>query len=184
MNPASPVSTMPGAPPAAAKLGLWMFLATVAMLFAALASAYLIRMAGSDWRPVELPPVLWWNTAALLASSAALEIARARRDSASRWTSAAMGLGLVFLAGQGLAWSQLVDNGVLLPTSPHASFLYLLSGLHGLHLFVGLLLLASTLRVLSRAAVAKGTRRLELTSHYWHFMGGLWVFLFAVLHLS
>ena len=57
------------------KLGLWMFLATVTMLFAAFTSAYIVRRSGSDWRPVALPSVLWWNTAVLAASSVAVEIA-------------------------------------------------------------------------------------------------------------
>src|SRR5215510_7374424 len=57
------------------RLGLWMFLATVTMLFAAFASAYVVRRSGSDWRPVALPSILWWNTAILAASSAAVEIA-------------------------------------------------------------------------------------------------------------
>jgi len=179
------VSTMPAAPPAAAKLGLWMFLATVAMLFGAFASAYLIRRAGSDWRPIPLPAILWANTAVLLAASVALEIARARQGSRLRWAGAAFALGLLFLLGQAEAWGQLVAAGVLLPTSPHASFLYVVSGLHALHLLAGLVFLAHTLAKLHGGSLTQGgSRRLELVAHYWHFMAGLWVFLFAILHLS
>ena len=57
------------------KLGLWMFLATVTMLFAAFASAYVVRRSGSDWLHVPLPSILWWNTLVLAASSVAVEAA-------------------------------------------------------------------------------------------------------------
>ena len=58
------------------RLGLWMFLATVTMLFAAFTSAYVVRRSGSDWRQMALPSTLWLNTIVLGASSLALEAAR------------------------------------------------------------------------------------------------------------
>ena len=59
-------------------MGLMAILATVAMLFAAFTAALLVRRTGTDWTPVPLPLIVWWNTLALIASSAALEVARAR----------------------------------------------------------------------------------------------------------
>src|SRR6266851_3914243 len=62
-----------------ARFGLWAFLGTVSMLFIGFTSAYIVRRTGIDWRPLPLPRLLWWNTAALLLSSVALEVARRRR---------------------------------------------------------------------------------------------------------
>lgn len=193
-----------------ARLGLWVFLATVAMLFAAFASAYLVRMASGSWVAISLPAVLWATTAILVASSAALEIARLRLGSTgARWIAVTLVLGLLFLAGQAAAWRSLQGAGVFLPTSPHAAFLYVFTALHGAHLAGGLIWLGAVLRATARwegSTRSRATRRLGILDRsslrsgagdvervvdrvsrcatYWHFMGGLWVFLFAVLHLG
>jgi cytochrome c oxidase subunit 3 len=192
-----------------ARLGLWVFLATVAMLFAAFASAYLVRMASGSWTAIPVPAVLWATTAILLASSAALETARLRVGSTgARWIAAALVLGLLFLAGQAAAWRSLQAAGVFLPTSPHAAFLYVFTALHGAHLLGGLIWLAAVLPPMARWERARVRResppvgiaghrspsgaagmelladRVSRCATYWHFMSGLWVFLFAVLHLG
>src|SRR5262245_50330334 len=102
------------------KLGLWMFLATVTMLFAAFTSAYVVRRSGSDWRPVALPLILWINSAVLGTSSLAVEFAHGN-GARGRWTASAIAmaiafaLGVLFLAGQMIAWRQMVAAGVYLP---------------------------------------------------------------------
>ncbi len=109
------------------RLGLWMFLATVTMLFAAFTSAYIVRRSGSDWQYVRVPSILWINTAILAASSIALETAnrfglRGQWNAAVAGCGAAVALGVAFLAGQVVAWRELIAAGVYLPTSPHSSF--------------------------------------------------------------
>src|SRR3954469_5764196 len=69
------------------RLGLWLFLATVTMLFAAFTSAYIVRRSGADWASSALPSILWLNTALLAASSVALE-AGAWGAKRNRWTTA------------------------------------------------------------------------------------------------
>src|SRR5262245_41061850 len=59
-----------------AKLGLWIAMGSITMLFAAFTSAYIVRSSGQDWVPLEAPPILWFNTAILLLSSVTMEIAR------------------------------------------------------------------------------------------------------------
>jgi len=179
------------------RLGLWVFLATVTMLFAAFSSAYLVRMASGGWNAVDLPGVLWLTTSILLLSSATLEVARlrvararaARRAVVAPWLLATLGLGVLFLAGQLAAWRALQTAGVFLPNSPHAAFLYIFMALHGVHLLGGLVWLGA----LSGGALSGGARvgrngeledQVARCSTYWHFMAGLWVFLFAVLHLG
>ena len=158
------------------KLGLWMFLATVTMLFAAFTSAYIVRRSGSDWRHVALPPILWVNSGVLLASSIAVEFAHLQ-CARGRWraSTAAMlvacALGLVFLGGQVVAWRQMVASGVYLPTSPHSSFFFMLTGVHAVHVVAALAVLAW----------GTWTLRLSVCRTFWHYLGGVWIFLFALV---
>lgn len=151
-------------------LGLVAFLATVTMLFTALTAAYLVRRTAADWGPVELPRSLLPGAAVLVASSLALEAAR-RRNS-RRLVGVSAGLGLAFLALQVVAWRSLAAAGVYLPTSPHASFFYVLSALHGLHLAGGILVLL---------AASTGRVGVGPASVYWHYVGGLWFYLYFLL---
>ena len=116
------------------RLGLWMFLATVTMLFAAFTSAYIVRRSGSDWRHVALPPISVAQHA-----RPGREQRGARRSPAGAGSDALAGararfarhpLGLGFLVGQVGAWRQLVAAGVYLPTNPHSSFFFMLTGAH------------------------------------------------------
>jgi cytochrome c oxidase subunit III len=184
------------------KLGLWMFLATVTMLFAAFASAYVVRRSGSDWLHVPLPSILWWNTLVLAASSVAVEVAsyvvQAFRPASpgkpeglhyARVVPAAamfvaFALGVVFLAGQAEAWRQLRDAGVYLPTSPHSSFFFMLTGAHAVHVVAALAVLgwgaagAVWIRDPRRWAL-----RMTICRTFWHYLGGVWLFLFALVSL-
>ncbi len=172
-----------------AQLGLWTLLATLTMLFAGFTSAYLVRRAGADWRPVSLPSILWFNTALLLSSSITLEIARAsvrrsRMDAVKGWLLATTLLGVAFLIGQLFAWRQLAAQGVYLPTSPHSSFFYMLTGVHGVHLLGGIMALLSALgRAWRSRWILSGFSSLNLCTTYWHFVDGLWLYLFALMSI-
>jgi cytochrome c oxidase subunit 3 len=112
-----------------------------------------------------------------------------------RWLFVSLLLGFGFLASQLLAWRELVGQKIYLATNPHSSFFYLLTGLHALHLFGGLLglsYLAIRARRETAASGVSGTgnsrdrkRRasVDAIGLYWHFMDGLWVYLFALLFL-
>ncbi len=169
-----------------AQLGMWVFLATVTMLFAAFTSAYIIRRSAADWVPVALPAVLWANTLVLVASSVTLEAARSRverhRAGAALWLGITAVLGVLFVAGQLAGWRRLAEQGVFVPTSPHSSFFYILTGLHALHVAGGLALLVFVAVVAWRGVEPPRLGRLvRLCTTYWHFLGGLWIFLFLVL---
>src|SRR5205807_6534020 len=131
----------------------WVALASILMLFVALASAYIVRgvpaLGGGqdDWLPIDMPSVLWLNTAVLLASSITIELARRalKKNEYERfksWISLTTLLGLAFLGGQLMAWRQLTAQGVFINSHPHSSFFYLLTSLHGLHLLAGVIALA------------------------------------------
>lgn len=173
-----------------AQIGLWLFLATVTMLFAGLTSALIIRRSSPDWQPIYFPHLLWLNTGVILLSSLTLEIARASLSRSQLygyrfWMALTALLGCGFLAGQILAWLEMAGHGIFLPTNPHSSFFYLLTGLHGLHLLGGIVVLfvacVRAFRLQVTAPVGGNLRSLGLAATYWHFLDGLWIYLLFLL---
>jgi len=174
------------------RIGMWVGLASIAMMFTALSSAYIVRSASSnDWYPLAMPQVLFLSTALIIISSGTLEVARRNLKAAvpggySRWLLVTALLGLGFLVSQLVAWRQLTAQGVYLSSNPHSSFFYLLTAAHALHLFGGLVallyLIARTRQVLGVAALdAKRRAVADAVSLYWHFMDVLWIYLFVLL---
>jgi cytochrome c oxidase subunit III len=170
--------------------GMTVGLGGILMFFMALVSAYIVRkgMPNSGWVPLpEMPAILWLNTAILIASS--FTLARSRRlfrsgdeDGFRHWWAVTTVLGIFFLVGQITAWGKLVHAGVYLASNASSSFFYLFTAAHGLHLAGGII---GLLVVLFRPTVrlTRGTAT-EVAAMYWHFMDGLWVFLFLLLTLG
>ena len=177
------------------RLGVLVAIASILMMFTALASAYIVRAGlptSFDWRPTAAPSFVWVSTALIVASSLTFSLAKralGRGEEAAyrAWLGATLLLGLGFLASQLLAWRQLVARGVYLASNPHSSFFYVLTGLHGLHLAGGILGLGFLWAYAARGRAGGaqyGVKRRTLTDAvgiYWHFMDGLWVFLFLLL---
>jgi cytochrome c oxidase subunit 3 len=162
----------------ASATGILLVLAAVTMFFMALTSALLVRKgSGGDWVEVALPAILWANTLALVVSSVFLEVARRREKRG--WLHLATILGVAFLGGQLLAWRDLWAQGVYVSTNPGASFFYVLTAAHGVHLVGGVaaLLYAGMER-------ARGGNALRVATIYWHFMGGLWIYLLLLLRFG
>lgn len=168
-----------------ARLGLWLFLGTITMLFIGFTSAYIARRASGDWRALAVPPLLWANTALLLASSVTLEAARRRlrrwEPGVLGWLSATGALGALFVAGQVAAWRSLMAQGILVSTNPHNSFFYVLTGVHVVHLVGALLWFAVVFGKARRLAYTPGQDGLGLFATFWHFLGALWVYLLLLL---
>lgn len=187
------------------RIGMWLALAAILMMFAALTSAYVFRSTRTqqEWQMFAVPQMLWVSTLLILASSATFEAARraehrGRHDFYRRWLIVSLLLGFGFLVSQLLAWRELVGQGIYLATNPHSSFFYLLTGLHALHLFGGILGLsylamrarretAANSSVAGETRASNGDRKrrasVDAIGLYWHFMDGLWVYLFALLFL-
>lgn len=186
--------TMQQYAPAPASTGIWVVLAAIAMSFAALTSALVVRKGGSnDWRHFTLPSILYLNTLLLLASSISLEVARKRVASfmsagrtgivnPARWLYITLGLGLAFVAGQYIAWRELSAQGLYLATNPSSSFFYVFTAAHALHLIGGLGGLVRVIAKLNTASLRRTT--LDATSRYWHFMDVLWVYLLLLLWMK
>ncbi len=170
-----------------ARIAVWLLVGTITILFAAFTSTYLARRGEADWSVGPLPPILWVNTLVLLLSSLSLQAVRrsGRRGSLvgiRRGLAAATALGLLFLVGQLVAWRQLVGAGIYLTGNPHSAFFYLLTGMHGVHLVGGIAALGYALLVARRTAdVARALEVVEPTATYWHFVDGLWLYVFGIL---
>jgi cytochrome c oxidase subunit 3 len=179
------------------RTGIWVGLAAIAMSFAALTSALYVREGSgySDWTHISLPPILWFNTLALVLSSIMLERARNRvaafmrgeqsnRSVPMLWLNLTMLLGLVFVVGQYFAWLKLRSEGLYLPTNPNSSFFYVLTGVHVVHVLGGLGGLSRVMLKFRSATNPLRRSTLDATSYYWHFMGLLWVYLLFILWLK
>ncbi len=154
------------------------------MLFAALSSALVVRRGlSNDWVRMPLPRILYWNTAALAASSIILEWARrvlraGRRTEFNTWWSAGTALGILFLIGQAIAWSRLRAAGIFVSTNPSSSFFYLFTAAHGLHVLGGIGALAYVDIQALCLQLGPGKRTaVDVSAWYWHFLGGLWLYL-------
>ena len=175
------------------RIGMWVALASIAMLFTALSSAYVVRSGSSnDWARIAMPKVLLLSTGLILVSSATLELSRRDLKRAlfaghGHWLLVTMLLGLGFLFTQLIAWRQLAAQGVYLSSNPHSSFFYLLTAAHAVHLAGGLFaLIFLWLRSrLSREVKVSATRQAstDAVTIYWHFMDALWIYLFLLLFL-
>jgi cytochrome c oxidase subunit 3 len=176
------------------RIGVWVGLASIAMMFTSLSSAYIVRSGTAvDWLPLRVPRVMFVSTALILISSVTIEIARRKlkhsfADAYSKYLLLTGILGLAFLSSQLIAWRQLASQGIYVSTHPHSSFFYLLTGAHAVHIAGGLLAL-TILWLRSRPKLDKpglaATRQAtaDAVSIYWHFMDGLWIYLFLLLFL-
>lgn len=180
--------------PPPASTGIWVVLAAISMTFAALTSALVVRKGGAlDWQHLTLPSILYFNTLVILASSVTMQIARhriagfmagtrAEGQHPARWLYVTLALGLVFVAGQYLAWRDLRAQGLYLATNPSSSFFYVFTAGHVLHVLGGLAGLLSVIYKLRHQILRRST--LDATARYWHFMDFLWVYLLLLLWMK
>ena len=172
------------------KFALWLFLVTVLMIFAALTSAYIVRQAEGNWLEYELPEIFWVTSGIVLLSSVSMQVAyfAAKRDNFIGLRIAMVFtvlLGFAFLVGQWYSWVALVDREVFFVGNPAGSFLYVFTGLHAVHLISGVIFLIIVLISTFRYKVhSQALNTLEMATTYWHFLGGLWLYLFLFLLLN
>jgi cytochrome c oxidase subunit 3 len=169
------------------KVVLWVSMVSIVMIFAALSSALMVRQGEGNWNYFKMPPMFWITSGLILLSSVTMQwsLVSLKRESfpnlvTGLWITAL--LGVAFLAGQFIGWMELVNMGVFFRDNPSNSFLYILTGLHGLHLIGGLI---AVIWVLVKAILfryrANKMLGVELCATYWHFMGALWIYLFLFL---
>jgi cytochrome c oxidase subunit III len=164
---------------------------SILMFFMVLTAAFVVLRVNNlhSWSGIRMPWILWVNTVILLTSSVTLELARRRlrldsvRGFKQLWALTTI-LGIVFVAGQLIAWKQLAAQGVYLTAHLASSFFYVFTALHAAHLLGGICaLLYVGLRRFEAGRVTRFVAA-EVTSYYWHFMDGLWLFLLALLYFG
>lgn len=173
----------------AGRMLLYLYIISVVMIFAGLTSAYLVRKAEGNWRYYELPFAFVVSTVFILASSLTHHIAlsSAKRDAYSRVTIfllLTLLLGISFAISQYVGWQQLVSMKVFLVGNPSESFLYIITGMHLLHMLGAMgVLIWATIRSFRYYFNANNTYGLELSAYFWHFLDFLWVYLIIFLSI-
>jgi len=162
------------------------------MTFGAMITVFIGRSeAPLFWGHIQVPKVLWATTAILLSSSALFEAARRRLKAHDqrgffRFTAYTTALGLLFLTGQVAAWFEMLHSGVVLARNPHSWFIFLFTGLHGMHIVVGL---GGLVYLLVRTRVPATGPKYQMTTRvvtngvsvFWHYLDFLWIVLFVLL---
>jgi len=183
-EPRKPISMHPK------KFAMWLFMASVMMLFASLTSAYIVREAEGNWLYFELPALFYYTTVIIVLSSVSLQWAyfAARKNNTRRLKLLVLitvVLGMLFLIGQFQAWGALVQSSVYFIGNPSGSFLYVLTGLHGLHIISAVIFLLVVLNSAYKNRIhSKNMAQMEMCTTYWHFLGGLWIYLFIFLAIN
>ena len=181
-NPVKPITMHPK------KFALWLFMVSIVMLFASLTSAYIVKRGDGNWRLFELPELFWYLSGVIIVSSVFMFIAvnAARKDNFNTLKgslSLTFLLGIAFLIGQIYSGKSLIeDNVYFVGGNPSESFIYVLAGVHWFHLISGLIFIGVILfNVFKYKIHSKAMVRLEMCATYWHFLGALWLYLFAFL---
>ncbi|MBM3286565.1 MAG: heme-copper oxidase subunit III [Candidatus Eisenbacteria bacterium] len=179
--------------PGAGRLGMWLLIASLSILFVASLIGYLaVRARAEQWPPPGLPPLpsgLWISTVIILLCSLAIETAlrAVRRQSQGPFLRALLAtflLGIVFLASQALNWSGLIAAHAASHANLYTFTFFMLTGLHAAHVIGGLIPLGIVLRrACSGRYTAERHAGVGYCQMYWHFLGAVWLVMFCALLL-
>ena len=165
------------------KFTLWVAIGSIVMMFAGLTSAYIVKSNQTGWVPVVVPNLFWVSTATILVSSVTMQMAlRSFKQREMRQYRLLIGvtflLGVAFVVLQVLGFMQLWDQQVTFRGSGAGQFLYVVFGLHALHVAGGVI----ALMIMFVKAFTGHTKRysavpVEVAAMYWHFVDLLWIYL-------
>jgi len=166
------------------KFTLWVALGSIVMMFAGLTSAYIVKRDQATWTSFPIPRAFWYSTALILASSVTIQRAlKAFRErdmlKYRNLMTLTTVLGIGFIVLQWMGFRSIWNLGITFKGSGGGQFLYIIAGLHAVHVLGGIIALI----VMFIKAYASRVRRynsvpVELMSTYWHFVDLLWVYLF------
>jgi cytochrome c oxidase subunit 3/cytochrome o ubiquinol oxidase subunit 3 len=174
------------------KTAMWIWLGSEAFFFGAMIATFLLYRNTTDGGPgseIFNIPFTSASTFVLLMSSLTMVLADnsfQRRDQRQGriWLLGTVLLGLTFLAGQIFEFTEFVDEGLKMSTSPFGSAFYMLTGFHGLHVAGGVLLLSLLIAFSFRGRLSPDHgMNVELTALYWHFVDIVWIVIFTVVYL-
>lgn len=167
----------------------------IVFLFLTLSLLYILRKSSTDWISFHIPLIFWVSTGMIVLSSITLHLAnicfKQEYFRRYRWlTGATLTLGVLFICTQLIGWWQLTREGIGMKT-PAGAFLYMLTGLHILHILGGIIFLfVAFVHAVKRPEYVDSfvysvnppnLLRLQLGTLYWHFVDGLWIYLFLFL---
>jgi cytochrome c oxidase subunit III len=169
------------------KFTLWVAIASITMMFAGVTSAYIVKKDQANWFSFDLPKAFWYSTLIIIISSVTIMLAQRKfknREMAMyrRLLTVTFILGLAFIALQAMGFLELAKTGATLQKNVSVSFLYVIVGLHALHVLGG----AIALMVMFAKAFSKSVRSydsvpIEVMATYWHFVDFLWIYLLLFL---
>jgi cytochrome c oxidase subunit 3 len=169
------------------KMLLYVAMGSIVMLFAGLTSAYLVREAEGNWLKFDLPQLFWVSSGLILLSSITMNwaVMAAKKNNSSTASKAlliTLLLGFGFMISQYLSWRSLYSQGIVFSGNPSASFLYVITGFHIAHLIGGLIALMVVLYKSSQNIYnSRSLLGIQNCAIYWHFLDGLWIYLFIFL---
>lgn len=178
---------------------VWLGIASSVLLFTVVLAVYIIRRSASDWTDVKLPNVFLLSTIAIVLSSLTLRNANQafrheRFDSYRTNMGTTLVLGTLFILLQGWGWRQMIQSGIGLTGNPSGSFVYIISGIHLLHILIGLIFIVIALAEALRrrpyidsfvySVNPPNQLKIKLITLYWHFVDVLWIvlFIFLIIH--
>jgi heme/copper-type cytochrome/quinol oxidase subunit 3 len=176
------------------QLGMCLFLAAEAMMFAGLISAYIVlSQTAGEWPPLDQPrlPILFsaLNMMILIFSGCCIAISAGQAKCKDKrplvWLIVGLTSGIIFVGFQGLEWMQLINYGLSVTNNTFAGTFYVIIGTHALHVFGGIVALASTLYLAFSAGITSSQFQASFmtTRLYWYFVVAVWPILYAVVYL-
>lgn len=171
------------------KFTMWVAIGSILMMFAGLTSAYIVKRNQANWTSFEIPVLFWISTAAIILSSLSIIAATKafKQRDIGRYRNLmmiTMVLGVLFIVLQVIGFKQLWDIGLTLQKNVAYSFLYVIVGLHGLHVIGGVVaLIVMALKAFSNKTRVYSAVPLEVMGTYWHFVDVLWIYLLIFLVL-
>jgi len=166
------------------KFTLWVAIGSIMMMFAGLTSAYLVKSNQASWEEIKTPQVFWYSTAAILLSSLTIQLSlrsfKQREMSRYRRLMAlTVILGALFVVLQCVGFNELWNSGIQFKGVAGAGqFLYVIFGLHALHVLGGVIaLIVILLKAFFGRTKIYGSTGMEVTATYWHFVDALWIYL-------
>lgn len=169
------------------KFNMWIGLAGIIMMFAGLSSAYIVKRNQANWLTFDIPTIFWYSTALIVLSSVTIILSRKafinrQMKQYQSWLGITTLLGIAFVTMQFFGFVELWNNGITITRNVSFSFLYVIVGVHALHVVGGIVVLI----ILYVKSLTKRTRvynslSIDLMSTYWHFVDLLWIYLLIFL---
>ena len=169
------------------KFVMWSACASIVMMFAGLSSAYIVKRNQANWLTYDIPVIFYYSTAVIILSSITIILCRKafvkrQMKQYKNWLALTTILGITFVLLQYTGFTELWASGITFTRNVAFSFLYIIVGLHAVHVLGGVIaLIVMYLKSFSKKRKNYSPIPIELMNTYWHFVDGLWIYLLLFL---